>query len=219
MKLIKDCKEIIIVYLLQVLLIVLFSLFSRNINQLYYVMVVFYIVLIIYFVKNNKYNDKSICFDNVFVCLYFVLSLAIIINMLFFLVGFQNSNVISINLLLLIFSSGIIGPIVEELLFRNILLNRLLLRYSSLVAIVLSSFIFGLFHGSINGFIYAFIIGLCLSFIYYKYRNIKLCILCHMVSNIFILFLYRFNIYILLLAILCFVISNIIILKFKTIKC
>ena len=224
---IKDCKEIIVVYLLQILLVIFCSLICSLVgydinsfisNQLYYVMVIFYILLIVIFIKYNIYKDSHVSIDIIFICIYFVLSLSIIINMLFFLIGLQNDVSINVNLFLLIISSGILGPIVEEFLFRRILLNRLLLKYKSYIAIILCSFIFALFHMSLNGFIYAFILGLCLSYIYIKFRNIKLCILCHMISNIFVLFLFRFNLYILSLTILCFIISILIILKRKTIK-
>ena len=222
MKLIRDCKEIIIIYIIQFCLIVLCSIICSLFNydvvkfmsfQFYYVMVLFYILLTIYFIKRYGISANTRKFDNYFVSVYIVVSISIILNMLFFLLGINNQSSSSLNIILLIISSGILGPIVEEFLFRRILLDRLLNRFSIRKAILIECFIFALFHTSINGFIYAFIIGLLLSIIYVKFKDIKISMLCHMVSNTFILFLSGFNIYILLLSFVCLLISLLIFYK------
>lgn len=222
MQIVKDCKEVLIVYILQLVLIVICSLICSLLdydvvifmaNQFYYVIVGFYLILSLFLVYRYKVKDNVVDGRGLFISIYLLLSLSIILNMLFYLFGLQSSGDNKFNIILLIISSGILGPIVEEYLFRNILLNRLLDRYSGIKAIMIESFIFGLFHFSLNGFIYAFIIGVCLSGIYIKFKNIKLPIICHMVSNIFVLFLVEFNVYILMLAFICLLISMLVIYK------
>ena len=224
MKIVKDCKEILFVYAIQILLVVVFSFICTLLNidvikamndYFYYIVIVFYILLIIYFYKTNRIKDNVVQRNVYFIFVYFVLSVSIFLNMLFFYFNVNKEVSDGVSIFLLIISSGLLGPIVEEYLFRKILLNRLLKRYSIKKAIIVESFIFSLFHTSINGFIYAFIIGMLLSIVYVKYKNIRLVILCHMISNIFVLFLSCYNFNILLLSFLCLIISLLIIYKCK----
>ena len=76
----------------------------------------------------------------------------------------------------------IAAPIMEELLFRKFLIDRMG-RYGQGVAIVTSGFMFGLFHGNLNQFAYAFVIGVLFGFIYVKTRNIIYTIILHMITN------------------------------------
>ena len=222
MRLIKDCKEIIVVYIIQLLLIIfssfICSLFKYDIelfmfSHYYYIVVFLYVILSIYFIKKYGDKEKISSIGNYFISIYFILSLSIVLNMLFYLLGIQYKSDNNFNIILLIISSGFLGPIVEEFLFRKILLTRLMVRHSIKSAVILESLIFALFHTSINGFIYAFVIGVCLSMFYIKHKNIKIPIICHMISNIFVLFLNGFNIYILVLSLICLFISIIIIYK------
>ena len=224
MKIVKDCKEILFVYIIQILLVVIFSFICTLLNidvikamenYFYYIVIVFYVLLMIYFYKTNRIKDNVVDINSYYIYVYFVLSVSIFLNMLFFYFNINKEVSNSVNTILLIISSGLLGPIVEEYLFRKILLNRLLERYSIKKAIIVESFIFSLFHTSINGFIYAFIIGMLLSMIYVKYKNIKLVILCHMISNIFVLFLSCYNFNILLLSFICILISLLVIYKDK----
>lgn len=76
----------------------------------------------------------------------------------------------------------IAAPIMEELLFRKFLIDRMG-RYGQGVAIVTSGLMFGLFHGNLNQFAYAFVIGVFFGFIYIKTRNIIYTIILHMITN------------------------------------
>lgn len=79
---------------------------------------------------------------------------------------------------------GIVGPIFEELIFRKLFIDRLM-PYGDVVAIVLPALIFGLFHGNLYQFFYAFLIGIIFSYIYVKTGNISYTILLHMFINLF----------------------------------
>lgn len=218
MKIIKCCKEIIVVYLLQLLLMFISSFIYMYVfngsslnsflsDEFYFIMVFFNILVLLYLLKHYYTKEKEIKLSSFISSIFIVVSISLILNMLFFVFNLQNVSNISINIYLLIFSSGIIGPIVEEYLFRKILLNRLLELYSTKLAIIIECLIFALFHSGLNGIIYAFIIGLILSIIYVKYKNINISIIAHMISNILVLFLMGFNIYILLLSIIMLILG------------
>lgn len=76
----------------------------------------------------------------------------------------------------------ICAPVVEELLFRKFLVTRTL-RYGEGVSVFLSGLMFGLFHGNINQFVYAFTLGCFLAFLYVKTGNIKITIALHAFIN------------------------------------
>ncbi|MFC2116225.1 lysostaphin resistance A-like protein [Bacteroidota bacterium] len=80
---------------------------------------------------------------------------------------------------------GITGPILEEVLFRGIILDGFLSRYKPGKAIFWSAFLFGLFHLNPWQFIPGFLIGLLLGYIYLKTRSLIPVILIHIVNNSF----------------------------------
>jgi membrane protease YdiL (CAAX protease family) len=80
---------------------------------------------------------------------------------------------------------GITGPVLEEVLFRGIILEGFLTRYRPFPSIVLSALLFGLFHMNPWQFIPGFLIGLLLGYIYLKTRSLIPVILVHMVNNSF----------------------------------
>lgn len=58
-----------------------------------------------------------------------------------------------------------------------------MLQYGEGVAVLFSGLMFGLFHGNLNQFVYAFVLGLCFGFIYVKTGNIRYTIGLHMLVN------------------------------------
>ena len=76
----------------------------------------------------------------------------------------------------------ILAPVAEELLFRKFLIDRTV-KYGEGVAVLLSGVMFGLFHGNLNQFCYAFVIGLFFGFIYVKTGMIRYTIFLHMGIN------------------------------------
>lgn len=89
----------------------------------------------------------------------------------------QNSN-IWINILLI----SLIGPIFEELFFRKFLIDRTI-RFGPKISILLSGLLFGLFHGNLNQFFYAFLMGSFFALIYIKTAQIKYTISLHIIVN------------------------------------
>ena len=77
----------------------------------------------------------------------------------------------------------IIGPILEEILFRKMIIERTLI-LGETFAIVFSGLTFGLFHGNLNQTIYATMLGIALAYIYIKCGNLKYPIFFHMIVNL-----------------------------------
>ena len=91
-----------------------------------------------------------------------------------------DSSSIYTNLLLMV----IMAPIFEEIIFRKLLIDRTI-KYGKGVSILLSALIFGLFHGNLNQFFYAFIIGGFFAYVYIKTGKIIYTILLHLTINFF----------------------------------
>lgn len=76
----------------------------------------------------------------------------------------------------------ILGPIMEEIVFRKILIDKTI-KFGERNAMVLSALMFGLFHMNLFQFFYAFGIGLIFAYIYIKSRKIGYSIAFHMIIN------------------------------------
>lgn len=78
----------------------------------------------------------------------------------------------------------ILAPIVEELAFRGIILNRFRAKWGISRAVILSSILFGVLHMKL-AIIGAVTLGICLALIYIKTENILLSITVHFLNNLF----------------------------------
>ena len=63
----------------------------------------------------------------------------------------------------------ILGPIMEEIVFRKILIDKTV-KFGERNAMMLSALMFGLFHMNLFQFFYAFSIGLIFAYVYIKSR-------------------------------------------------
>lgn len=97
---------------------------------------------------------------------------------------FLNISTSSDYSFLFIFGAVLIGPVIEEVLFRGIILKGFLLNYSPTVAILLSAILFSLAHVQPTQLFGAFVIGLFLAWIFYKTENLILVIFLHSLANI-----------------------------------
>ena len=92
------------------------------------------------------------------------------------------STVMQLNPWVTFVIAVLIAPTAEELLFRKLLTERIV-KYGELPAVLASGLFFGLFHGNLNQFSYAFLIGLFLGFIYVKTGKLGYTIGLHMAIN------------------------------------
>ncbi|GFP78381.1 CPBP family intramembrane glutamic endopeptidase [Clostridium fungisolvens] len=88
------------------------------------------------------------------------------------------------NPLIGLITAIVIAPIQEEFVNRGIILNGLSKKYSSKVALIVSSLIFASMHMNLPQGINAFLLGLILGYIYLKTKSIFLSMMCHSINNI-----------------------------------
>lgn len=209
-------KEIILTYILSYILVIISAIIytllgykdlTFFINNIYiYIVIIYYILITIYLYKRNKIKESKLLFKNYFPLISLGVSVAIIYNMIVYKI--TNPSIFSnIPLFLSIISSGIIGPIYEEILFRYIFYNRLKKKYSIKKSILINSLVFSIIHIQPIKVIYAFILGIILNINYEKYKSIKAPILIHIAANYIVLFLYEYNPVVLLLSIINLIIS------------
>jgi membrane protease YdiL (CAAX protease family) len=169
------------------------------------------IILLIY--NKNKinlnikidFNDLDISF------LFFIIPLAISSQ----IIGSEIENLISIffkrslnfyeaiitlaklpginGLLLSITLIAVLPAILEELIFRGIIQQGLINKYSATTGILLTSFLFAIVHINPHVLLTIFLLSILLGFVYHIYKNIIYNILIHFFLNLTGLFLIRYD--------------------------
>lgn len=92
-------------------------------------------------------------------------------------------EVTSVPLLLVeLFSTAILVPVMEELAFRGVLLSALK-RFGSSFAVIVSALIFALVHLDFSNVVFAFLAGLVFGLIYYYTENLWLSVIIHALNN------------------------------------
>jgi uncharacterized protein len=76
------------------------------------------------------------------------------------------------------------APVLEELIFRGIMLDGLLRNYSTLKSILTSSLLFGIVHMNPWQFVTGFVLGCFLGWVYHRTRSMTPCIIIHMTANL-----------------------------------
>ena len=89
------------------------------------------------------------------------------------------------ELLLEVAALGILGPLVEEMVYRGIVLVRLYQYYPPAESIAISAFFFGLFHWNLVQGTYAACMGILFGFLYWKTGHIFVPMAAHMAANLF----------------------------------
>ena len=82
-----------------------------------------------------------------------------------------------------IFKVVIMAPVIEELIFRGVIMHGLMRNYSKFTAVFVSALMFALFHLNPWQFPATFILGIVLGILMLRTRNIYLCILGHAINN------------------------------------
>lgn len=150
-------------------------------------LITFILFLPILYVKYKKYKQSTKLNKNIVYLIIPSISLALLLNVIII----NMNNIFSINnnltdsnmFLVLIISSGIIGPILEELLFRGIVFNELKDFLSNKRALIVCTLIFALFHNNLSDMIYAYIMGYLFIKLYNKTNNLIYPIVFHILSN------------------------------------
>lgn len=128
---------------------------------------------------------------SVIMCFGLVYLSNIVGNLITFLVGFLKQGMVqneifnltgAVSMWSILLYMVICAPIMEEYVFRKLIVDRTV-RYGQAAAVMISGLMFGLFHGNLNQFAYAFTLGMFLAFLYVKTGNLKITIALHMMIN------------------------------------
>ena len=85
---------------------------------------------------------------------------------------------------------GIITPVIEEVIFRFLFFRKLCVYVTAQAAGIASAVIFGLYHGNAVQFFYAFLFGLVLAYVYWRFENLLSAVFLHSAANIYVYVLY-----------------------------
>ena len=113
--------------------------------------------------------------------------LSAVFTLLPFFSGYKNMTESAFqrtDLVLAMLSVFITAPICEEIIFRGLMLNRLLEQFSERTAVLMTAFVFAVCHGNLTWMCYAFVMGWLLAFVSVKEDNIFYSIVMHMAFNL-----------------------------------
>ena len=131
-----------------------------------------------YFKTNEKLNVKD--FNTYFALVFFIGNICnLLIISIFKFKG--RTPLINEPLYIDVIMAVFVAPILEEIVFRGVIMNNLK-KYGIRVAIIINSFLFGLSHYNIEMIVPAFLTGIIFSCVAYKY-SIKYSILIHFFIN------------------------------------
>lgn len=95
------------------------------------------------------------------------------------ILGYATDNALLPKVLFMV----ILAPVIEEYIFRKQLIDRMHI-YGEKLAVVTSALMFGLFHGNLSQFFYAFALGLVFGYVYLKTGKLRYSIGLHMLINL-----------------------------------
>ena len=190
---------------------------SKTLIIIFLTMIIFIPILYKVYKKYKKENNFKI--KNIFIPIIFGISISLIYNITLYnvnnIIHFTNIFELSkLPIIVQLISSGICGPILEELIFRGIVYNKLKTFNKPMTAIIFTSVIFGIIHNNIINAIYAFGVSFILIYLYEKYKTLKAPILMHIFLNSTIILLLPlilkgylvFNLYLLIVSILVLIV-------------
>lgn len=173
------------------------------INAFNYIAIIFtyYLGYRIFLKKwNNNINYKI---DKKYNKLYIVLDIIIAIILIRFcwilweyflnFVNYNQSNLDDSLDFISIIYIALIGPLCEEVIMRGYVLSTLR-KYGVYLSVIVSSFVFGMFHGTVTQIIPCIFIGIILSTLTLKYKSILPSIITHIITNSITILLFFINI-------------------------
>ena len=95
------------------------------------------------------------------------------------ILGYATDNALLPKVLFIV----ILAPTIEEYIFRKHLIDRMHI-YGEKLAVITSTLMFGLFHGNLSQFFYAFALGLVFGYVYLKTGKLRYSIGLHMLINL-----------------------------------
>ena len=191
-----------------------------NDNTIWIILIVALIFIPLLIIKYKKikpkFNLKSN--KNIIYVILVGISISILLNLIIIninkIFNIDNNMLNNKYLIQTIIASGIIGPIIEELLFRGIMFNKIKTFNTINISVLITTLIFAFFHDTITQMLYAFIVGYICIKIYIEYDSLLFPILFHMSCNIIVPILnnylinlnYIYTIMVILLTLIIFII-------------
>lgn len=96
----------------------------------------------------------------------------------------STTALLSGNILLTVLSSAVVAGIVEEVVFRALIIGRLTPAFGKKACIAVSAVIFGAAHMSPVAFFYATLLGIILGAMLLRYRSVWMCATVHICFNL-----------------------------------
>ena len=196
------------------------SIFLSNYKLL--IVLITFFILIPLLLKKVKMNKTSIKKNNLII--YIMLGICFSLSYNLLLCGLNKityfTNLydsVNKNVLVTLLTAGILGPILEELIFRGIVYEKLKTFNKKTTSMYITGMLFGLFHGNIIQFVYAFSLNFVLVKSYEKENTLLAPILIHICVNsattLLLNFVIQINLFLTIILMLIFLIVLIILLK------
>lgn len=143
--------------------------------------------------QKRKETGRERMLTDCFFCGVVSFLAAIGLNLLFSLVGtFSDSASYAetaqaqygVSLAVGLVLYGVVSPFVEEAIFRGLMYNRMKRCFGFWMAILLSSLLFGCYHGNLVQALYGTLMGLLIAFLYELYGGFETAVLSHAVANV-----------------------------------
>ncbi|MCM1371048.1 MAG: CPBP family intramembrane metalloprotease [Clostridium sp.] len=161
-----------------------------NDNTIWIVLIVaaIFIPILIFILKKYKTKFNFKLNKNIIPTVLAGLSLSIFLNLLIMNInntfGIENGIFNNKYLVSTIISSVLLGPIIEELLFRGVMFNKLKTFNNLKPSMLITTFIFAFFHDTLTQMVFAFIVGYICVKLYNNYDTLLFPIIFHMGCNI-----------------------------------
>lgn len=154
----------------------------------------------LYILKKNYRKEPKINLKKLLLLIPLGFGLSWLYNML--TINFQPpTELMDLNIIIIILYTVILGPIFEEILFRYLALRKAESIYSHKNALLIVTATFALLHSGLIGILYAFLLGLILGRIYQKEKNILYPIVLHISANLASIFVTSYNSLLLIISI------------------
>ncbi len=143
-------------------------------------------------VKNTDRPDqKTIC--RILLAIAGIVALGILLNIIISNTGLaeisegykeSNQTLFSGDTLTKILVNCMIIPATEEIVYRGIVCGQMDLWYGSKISVPVSALLFGIMHFNMVQFLYAFLMGLALGYVYSKYKKLWVPFAAHGLTNL-----------------------------------
>lgn len=150
---------------------------------------ILFTVSFIFILRKFTNKDKKVCFEKIFLLFMLGILLSLIIHVIRLIIGNIKHEDFS---LLVIFATGILGPIFEEYLYRGKVYSILKEKFKNRYAMMITTILFALSHSGIENILYAFLIGSILMIIYGKTNSLKATSAFHIGANVMSLLFVNF---------------------------